>query len=165
MMSSTLIRDFRQADAEEVNRLAVAAFEEFRSNYSDWDALRSIVGRMAELADSGAIVVAEARGDIVGAVAYIPPDRPKASYFEKAWPIIRSLVVHPAHRRAGIGRAMMERCIARARSDGARVIALHTSPIMTVALPMYLRMGFELHHEAPPVFGVPYAVYVKRLLP
>lgn len=34
---------------------------------------------------------------------------------------------------------------------------------MTVALPMYLRMGFELAHDAPPVFGVPYAVYLKRL--
>ena len=35
---------------------------------------------------------------------------------------------------------------------------------MTVALPMYLRMGFEWHHEAPPIYGVPYAVYLKKLL-
>jgi hypothetical protein len=34
---------------------------------------------------------------------------------------------------------------------------------MTVALPMYRRMGFELASDAPPIHGVPYGVYVKRL--
>ena len=40
---------------------------------------------------------------------------------------------------------------------------LHTSPIMTVALPMYLKMGFVKAYDAPPIFGVPYAVYTKAL--
>ena len=35
---------------------------------------------------------------------------------------------------------------------------------MTVALPMYLRMGFGWHHEAPAIYGVPYAIYLKKLL-
>ena len=34
---------------------------------------------------------------------------------------------------------------------------------MIVALPMYLRMGFAKVHDAPPLFGVPYAVYTKAL--
>ena len=34
---------------------------------------------------------------------------------------------------------------------------------MTVALPMYLRMGFARVREAPDILGVPYAVYVKAL--
>ena len=51
----------------------------------------------------------------------------------------------------------------RARRDGSPVIALHTSPIMAVALPMYLRMGFRLARDAPPIYGVPYAVYLKQL--
>ena len=62
-----------------------------------------------------------------------------------------------------MGRAMTEACIDRARRDGSRVIALHTSPIMTAALPMYLRMGFRWVREAAPIHGVPYAVYLKRL--
>ena len=45
----------------------------------------------------------------------------------------------------------------------APLIALHTSPIMTVALPMYLRMGFAKAYDAPPIFGVAYAVYTKAL--
>ncbi len=73
------------------------------------------------------------------------------------------LVVDPACRGNGIGRALTDECLARARRDGAKVMALHTSPIMTVALPMYLRMGFAWLRAAPPIFGVDYAVYTKAL--
>ncbi len=108
-------------------------------------------------------MVAEIQDQIIGAVAYIPPGRPKASYFQKEWPVIRMLVVDPSCRGHGVGRELTRECLARARRDRSPVVALHTSTIMTVALPMYLRMGFEWAHDAPPVFGVPYAVYLKRL--
>src|SRR5262245_4255986 len=103
-MRSVVLRDFRDADAEAVNRLSLTAFEEFSGKYSD-----------------------------------------------------------PASRGSGIGRALTEECIERARRDRSPVIALHTSQIMTIALPMYLWMGFEWHHEAPSIFGVSYAVYLKKL--
>ena len=73
------------------------------------------------------------------------------------------LVVDPEFRGKGIGRALSKECIARAKRDGSPIIALHTSPIMTVALPMYLRMGFVKAYDAPPIFGVAYAVYTKSL--
>jgi GNAT superfamily N-acetyltransferase len=157
------LREFCEADAEEINRLAVTAFEEYSSHYSDWPALAAFLGKMSDLAKTGEIVVAEVAANIVGAVAYIPPHREKAPYFDQAWPVIRSLVVDPKLRRVGIGRALTQECIKRARRDRSLVIALHTSAILTVALPMYLRMGFEWHHHAPAVFGVPYAVYLKKL--
>jgi len=94
-MSSTVLREFREADAREINRLAVTAFEEFGSNYSDWPALAAFYGKMSDLAKSGEIVVAEIAANIVGAVAYIPPHQGKAPYFDQAWPVIRSLVVDP----------------------------------------------------------------------
>jgi ribosomal protein S18 acetylase RimI-like enzyme len=78
-------------------------------------------------------------------------------------PIIRMLVVEPAFRGLGVGRALTEECMNRAQRDGATCIALHTTPIMRVALPMYERMGFELQSDAPSIFGVPYAVYLKQL--
>jgi hypothetical protein len=34
---------------------------------------------------------------------------------------------------------------------------------MTVALPMYIKMGFKWQHDAPSIYRVPYAVYLKRL--
>jgi ribosomal protein S18 acetylase RimI-like enzyme len=74
-----------------------------------------------------------------------------------------SLVVDPPARGHGLGRALTEECIRRAQRDEAPIIGLHTTPIMTVALPMYLRMGFNLHGEAPPICGVPYAIYTMAL--
>lgn len=107
-----VIRDFAPTDAAAVNALAVAAFEQFRSLYTDW-------------------------------------------------PIMRMLVVSPQARGAGVGRRLAQECIDRAVRDGADVFALHTSPIMSVALPMYERMGFRLVREVQPVLGVAYAVYLK----
>jgi ribosomal protein S18 acetylase RimI-like enzyme len=93
----------------------------------------------------------------------VPPGRPKPSCFDVGWPIIRMLVVDPAHRGQGAGGALTEECINRARRDRSPVIALHTSPFMAVALSMYIRMGFELLRDGPPVFGAPTAVYLKTL--
>jgi ribosomal protein S18 acetylase RimI-like enzyme len=159
------LRDFRPADAPQVNRVALAAFDQFKTHYSDWPAMTASVARMATLADHGEIILAERDDRIIGAVVYVPPGRPKPSCFDAAWPIIRMLVVDPDHRGLGVGRALTEECLSRARRDGSPVIALHTSPFMTVALSMYIRMGFELLRDGPFIFGVPSAVYLKRLPP
>jgi ribosomal protein S18 acetylase RimI-like enzyme len=163
LSSPVVLRDYRDTDAVHVNGVALAAFEQFSLQYSDWAAMSSAIERMSALADGGEIVVAELEEKVVGAVAYIPPGRPKAAYFQTAWPIIRMLVVEPTCRGRGVGRALTEECLRRAKRDGSRVIALHTSPIMTVALSMYIKMGFTWQHDAPLIYGVPYAVYLKRL--
>lgn len=157
------LRDFRDADAATVDRLAVAAFEQYGSRFSDWPAMAARIGGMSALNGHGEIIVAELDGTIAGAVAYLPPGAPKADYYEPDWPTIRLLVVDPARRGHGIGRALTEECIARAKRDRSGAIALHTSTMMTVALPMYLRMGFAHVHDIPPIYGVPYAVYLLRL--
>lgn len=69
------------------------------------------------------------------------------------------LVVDPIFRGLGIGSLLTKECIRRAIRDGAPVIALHTSHIMKVALPMYKRLGFQLEREAPSIHGVAYGVY------
>ena len=158
-----VVRDFRPSDAERVNQVAVAAFEEFSAHYTDWPAMRGAVARMADLSDHAEIIVAEQEDEIVGAVAYLAPGVRKSAFFDPAWPVIRLLVVDPAHRGLGAGRALTDACMARARRDTAPVVALHTTPIMNIALPMYLRMGFEQHGEGMMINGVPYAVYLKRL--
>jgi GNAT superfamily N-acetyltransferase len=118
---------------------------------------------MSDLATTSEVVVAEDGGAVIGGVAYVPPNVKKALHFDANWPIIRMLVVDPLARGMGTGRALTEECVFRARRDKATIVALHTSPIMRIALPMYLRMGFERLRDAPPICGVPYAVYVLKL--
>ena len=157
------LRKFRPADAPQVNRLALAAFEQFKAHYSDWPAMAASLGRTATLAENGEIILAERDDKIIGAVAYVAPGQPKPSCFDVVWPIIRMLLVDPDSRGSGAGRLLTEQCLERARRDGSPVIALHTSPFMTVALSIYLRMGFERLRDGPPVFGAPTAVYLKNL--
>jgi GNAT superfamily N-acetyltransferase len=162
------LRDYQSSDAENLNRIAVSAFDQFRDRYDDWPAMRAGLSKTSALGVSGEVIIAELQtaelqNKIAGAVAYFGPNTQKAAFFDQRWPIIRMLVVDPAFRGKGIGRALSDACIARARREGSPIIALHTSPIMSVALPMYLKMGFVKAHDAPPIFGVVYAVYTKAL--
>jgi GNAT superfamily N-acetyltransferase len=156
-----VVRDAREADGAGVNRVALAAFSQYKDQYSDWTAFSRNIARMSDLA---AELIVAARGDRVGgAVGYVSPGAPKQDFFDPAWPVIRMLVVDPAVRGAGLGRRLTEACIEKARHDGSPLIALHTSPIQEVARAMYLRMGFVEQFPTPPIYGVPYAVYLKPL--
>jgi ribosomal protein S18 acetylase RimI-like enzyme len=158
------IRDFQPTDAPAVNVIAVAAFEQYAMHYSDWPAFSKNLANTSALADHGELIVAEAKGLVVGAVAYIPASRPKSSFFEQHWPIMRLLVVSPSARGQGIGRLLAQECINRATRDKAEVFALHTTSIMQVALSMYERMGFTFLRSAPAILGVSYGIYTKRLV-
>src|SRR5690349_15309119 len=129
------VRDYESSDAEHVNRIAVAAFHQFSEKYEDWPAMRANLAKTSDLSTSGELIVAELDGRPVGAVGYFGPGSRKAAYFDQRWPIIRMLVVDPAFRGKGLGGTLTHECIGRAKRDGSPLIALHTSPIMTVALP------------------------------
>lgn len=157
------LRDIEPPDAQRINTLAVAAFDQFKDAHTDWPVFRARIATMSALAHVGEIVVAECDGKIAGAVAYIGPGKEKASFFRAEWPIMRMLVVDPAARGQGVGRALVAECLARAGRDGADCFALHTSELMQVALPMYQRMGFKWVAAAPDIHGVSYGVYLKEL--
>lgn len=157
------LRDIEPHDAERINALAVAAFDQFKDAYTDWPGFRAKIGAMSALAHLGEVIVAECEKKIVGAVAYIGPGKQKASFFRAEWPVMRMLVVDPAARGQGVGRALAAECLARAGRDGADCFALHTSELMHVALPMYQRMGFKWVAAAPDIHGVRYGVYLKEL--
>lgn len=158
-----LIRSYQDADAAAVNRVAIRAFQQFAGAFDDWELRKHSIAQLASLASETELIVAEMSGVACGAVGYGPPGMPRPDFFRPEWAIVRMLVVDPAARGLGIGRALTMECIRRALRDAAGMIALHTSPIMTVALPMYERMGFTHQYAVAPRGGVPYAVYALRL--
>lgn len=163
-MPSYTIRNAVVADYSDINELALEAWQVLRDGYdpAQWDNMLTAIGNMSDLAATGELIVAVEQDRIAGAVCYMPPHTSNTAIFPEGWPSIRMLVTRPADRNKGIGRRLTEECIQRARRDQADCIALHTSPVMSVALPLYLRMGFVMDRELPSIAGAPYARYVLR---
>jgi ribosomal protein S18 acetylase RimI-like enzyme len=90
---------------------------------------------------AGRIFVAEEDGAVVGFVgvlARVVPEPDEA----QAYAYVSDLVVLPAYRRRGIGRALLERAEAYARGEGARVLRVGVLAKNEAAAGLYRSLGF-----------------------
>jgi len=107
----------------------VAAIE--RATFSDpWPA-----SDFAECVASGMpFLVADGRGTVLGyAIAHGAADEAE----------ILNVGVAPAHRRQGVGRALVEQLLAALRDAGARVVYLEVRASNVIARRLYESMGFQ----------------------
>ncbi len=65
----------------------------------------------------------------------------------------RMLATDPVRQGRGVGEALVVECIRRARLDGARGVALHTTSLMPAAQRLYHRLGFERWTELDRTVG------------
>lgn len=142
------LRDLRPEEREAAERLTLAAYGEYAAVMAPaaWAGLERAV--RAALADPGQAerVVAE-RGDdgtLAGSVMLYPAaaDAYGGEIGPLRWPEVRLLAVAPTARGLGVGRALMDECVRRARAAGATSLGVHTSRSMRAALAMYAAMGF-----------------------
>ena len=137
---------------EAAGRVTVAANAEFAPTDPGDPFNPSWAGYLAEMADAAAraaqgvlLVAVEEGGRVVGTVTlYLAPGsmqwRPGDAMF-------RLLAVAPAARGRGIGQALFQACLDRARAAGKRRMALHTTAWMPIARAMYERAGFHREPE------------------
>ena len=150
-MIEMTIRIAKAEDIEPSRDVLGAAYGEYSTAFPEesWlSYLRDILDLEARAAASD-LLVAELDGEVVACVSYYRPGA-EVSYpsdsFSLHWPddwaSFRLLAVKPSARGSGVGRALTEACIERARSQGAVAVGLHTTEPMAVARAMYERMGF-----------------------
>jgi GNAT superfamily N-acetyltransferase len=114
------------------------------------------------------LVAVDDGGRLLGSVTYAPGGSPYAETAERADEAgFRMLVVDPAARGRGVGAALVEACVERARQAGAVTLRLSTQPEMTTAHRVYERLGFVRtpDHDwtpEPDVHLVTYALDLTR---
>jgi ribosomal protein S18 acetylase RimI-like enzyme len=154
------VRLVRAGEYELAGALVVAAYEALGGDHLT-------AGYAAELADverrSARAEVFVAVGDgLLGCVTLVSDaGSPWAELLEDGEAGMRMLAVLPAAQRRGIGRALVDACVARARQQEKAAILLHTTPWMDAARRLYERAGFERLPERDwqPVPEVPLLAY------
>jgi predicted N-acetyltransferase YhbS len=141
------IRDARDADRAAIQSVTLSAYEQYAPVMAGmWRFYReNILSTLGDVKPAEQIV-AENENGIVGSVLLYPAGfeshAPNGQVVRLEWPEIRLLAVTPSARGQGIGAALVQDCVRRARQSGATAITLHTTDMMKVAMRMYERMGF-----------------------
>jgi GNAT superfamily N-acetyltransferase len=148
MGADFVIRDALDGERTTITEITLAAYQEYGAMMPTelWQRYREdIRSTLVEVKPANQIVAVR-NGAVVGAVILYPAGTVFAAGPGKtvtlAWPELRLLAVPPSSRGQGIAAALVRECINRALRSGARLLALHTTDMMKVAMAMYERMGF-----------------------
>lgn len=153
-MSEVVVRPLVDGEEAEVARITVAAYAAEGYVLED-DPYALELSDVTERASKAEVWVGTLDGRLVGTVTWCPPGsayRELATSDDQAE--FRMLAVDPEVRRQGVARALVDACLARARSDAARELVLCSLPAMVPAHRLYGRLGFvrapELDWEPRP---------------
>jgi ribosomal protein S18 acetylase RimI-like enzyme len=101
-----------------------------------------ILGLLAD--EDHGLFVAEIAGQLAGFLHVLAHDTPPIPILvPRRLAVVDNLVVRRDLRRAGIGRALMERAEQWAREQGATEIDLHVFEFNAGAIAFYRRLGYE----------------------
>jgi GNAT superfamily N-acetyltransferase len=146
-MAGLQIRDACAADHAMIQAVTLAAYQQYVAVAQElWDWYQQdIVKTLADFKPAE-LIVAEHDGVIAGSVLLYPAGTVLAALEENPpplrWPEVRLLAVTPASRGQGVGAALVNECIRRARQSGADALTLHTLDFMRSAKQMYEGLGF-----------------------
>jgi len=160
-----LLRRARPGDHEPIGEITVAAYEEFTT--------AAEVGYVEHLRDAASrdrdaelwVAADDEDGPILGSVTLCPVGSPWREIGADDEAEFRMLAVGPRAQRRGVGSALMDLVVRRAREDGARAIVLSSLAEMTTAHRIYARQGFERLPERDwsPAPGVHLIAFRKEL--
>ena len=153
----------RPEELEDVARLTVAVYTD---GFVDaGDAYVHELGDTAARAAGAELWVARLGGRVVGSVTYCPTGSAYAEVAHAGEGEFRMLAVAAEARGHGVARALVERCVARAREEGRTGLRISTMPTMTTAHRLYERLGFTRSpsDDWSPVPGVDLLVYALEL--
>ena len=141
-MTDLVVRRARPDEYEHVGALTIAAYQTLERDHLE-DGYAGQILDVAGRAESTEVLVAvDHDGTIVGACTFVSdPTSPWMEWTNADETELRLLAVDASARGRGVGQALVEACIARARALG-RPLMLHTTQFMPAASRLYERLGF-----------------------
>ena len=139
MKHELTIRTIQQGDNKTLAKIIRDTLKEFNANKPNtvyYDDRTDHLFEVFKAADS-IYYVAEYNGEIMGGGGIYPTENLPAGTCE-----LVKLYISPAARGKGIGKVLLEKCILAAKQMGYKKIYLETMPELTIAIPMYEKLGF-----------------------
>lgn len=133
------IRHVQPSEFDRVGDLVVESYAAMFDLGDYEDELRRVEHRSRH----AEVIVAVLDGSVAGTLTYVSGLGPYAEGDDPAAGWIRMLAVAPEFRGKGIGSALVDWCVGRARESGRQRIILHTTDPMTDAQRLYTRLGFS----------------------
>ncbi len=96
----------------------------------------------ARAREADLLVARNAWGEVVGTVTYVRHGTSWAEISRPGEAEFRMLAVDPRATGRGVGRALVQECLDRARADGASAVVISTTAEMRAAHRLYDRLGF-----------------------
>jgi ribosomal protein S18 acetylase RimI-like enzyme len=157
-LSLVEIREAGEDDTDELFELYALVVEEGGAFPTAPPATRDDFER-AWMRGKTAILVARSRGSLAGSYHLLPNYPGRASHIANA-----GYMVHPAFRRQGIGRTLVEHSIAEARRRGFDALMFNLVFASNPARRLYEHLGFEVVGRVPEAFeGEDAIVYWRRI--
>lgn len=89
------------------------------------------------------LYAAELDGSLAGTVTFCTPGSRMSELAEPGEGEFRMLAVHPAFRRRGVARALVDKCVERSRQLGLGAVVLSSLPVAVESHGLYARFGFR----------------------
>ncbi len=139
-MNNMVIRNIRAADNPFLAKIVKDTLAELGANHPNtvyYDPTTDALFEMFQ--KKGAVYfVAEMNKEIIGGGGIYPTDGLPADTCE-----LVKMYLLPHARGAGLGRTLIEKCLAYAKEAGYRQVYLESMPELKQALKVYAKFGFE----------------------
>ncbi len=138
-----VIRRVRPEEYGAVAELTVVTYAAVLGPLLDEEYRLELADVASRAKEAEVLVAVDWAGALLGSVTYVPGLGPFAEFEAADEAGIRMLVVAPGAQRRGVGAALVQACVDRARAAGKRRISLHTTPSMLAAQRLYQRLRFR----------------------
>jgi len=165
--AGVVVREAEPAEHEPAGRLTVDVYSAIPGTHMN-DGYATELADVARRAREAVVLVGLVDGELAGCVTYVPDAAsPWAEGLRPGEAGIRMLAVHPAARGRGLGTALVEACLGRARAAGRHAVFLYSTPWMKAAHRIYVKAGFTRAPERDwaPLPELPLVAFVLPLRP